>query len=83
MSNHISYIVFDDNGRITGTGRCNRKSFGKGIISGEHVIEGRADEITDKVVDGTVVRKTRGELQQTLLPSRDRKRVEKLILEMS
>lgn len=51
------YIVYDDDGVILSTGVCPDRDFNKQARTGQHVIEGVANDVLQKVVDGKVVDK--------------------------
>lgn len=52
-----SFIVYDVNGVILRTGICSEKSFEYQASSPDFVIEGKANDITQKIVNGAVVDK--------------------------
>ena len=49
------FIVYDKEGNILRTGSCQNSTFLLQAQEGEFVIEGKADQLTDMVVDGKVV----------------------------
>jgi hypothetical protein len=57
------YIVYNKSGRILRTGRVSDKDFEKQVHKGEFIIEGEANELTQKIVDGQVIEKTSAEIQ--------------------
>ena len=52
-----SFIVYDVNGTILRTGICSERSFEYQASYPDSVIEGKANDITQKVVNGSVVDK--------------------------
>jgi len=59
-----NYIVYDMTGKITGHGQCSDSCFSlQEVKEGESIIEGIADDVTQKIVDGEIVNKTPGEIE--------------------
>jgi hypothetical protein len=57
----VDFVVYDTTGRILRTGRCNPEDLQAQAGPGEFVLEDTADDLTQKVVDGKVLFKTREE----------------------
>ena len=58
-----NYIVYDENDEILRTGYCGDKDFPREAVNaGERVLEGKANDVTQKVVDEKVVDKTPEEI---------------------
>ena len=53
----MNYIVYDSDGEILRTGTCPTSMFILQASKGEFVIEGIANDVTQKIVDGKVVEK--------------------------
>jgi len=58
-----SYIVYDSNGKILRTGICQNIDFELQKKDGEFIIEGRANDALQKIVDGKIVDKTAEEIE--------------------
>jgi len=58
-----SYIIYDESGRILRTGVCPEDVFDKQTEVDEFIVEGSADDITQKIVDGKIVDKTPEEIE--------------------
>ncbi|HDZ39194.1 MAG TPA: hypothetical protein ENH62_13060 [Marinobacter sp.] len=63
-----SYIVHDVTGAIVKTGHCPAKLVKAQARDGEFVIEGIADDRTQKIIGGKVVEKTPAEILADNLP---------------
>lgn len=59
----MKYIVYNNAGRILRTGKCQDKDISLQAGDSEFVIEGKANDVTQKVVGGRVVDKTPGEIE--------------------
>jgi hypothetical protein len=57
------FIVYNNKGSILRTGSCPDKDFSKQAQAGEFVMEGVANDIKQKVVDGKVVDKSPEEIE--------------------
>lgn len=44
------YIIYDANGTIIRTGVCNETSFKSQTLAGEQILEGRANDVTQKII---------------------------------
>ena len=64
-----NYIVYDNKGKILRTGSCSNTSFALKAGDGELIIEGVADDVTQKIIDGKVVNKTSEEMAAENPPS--------------
>lgn len=60
----MKFIVYNEMGKIVSSGHCQKKTFHKQAGDGEFVLEGRANDITQKVVGGKVVDKTAVEIEK-------------------
>ena len=58
------YIVYNTTGIILRTGSVSDDDFAKQAQEGESVIEGSANDATQKIVGGKIVNKTPEELEQ-------------------
>jgi len=59
-----AYIIFDKkSGKITSTGACQDICFGYGLTENQAIIEGQANDVTQKVIDGKIVDKTPEEIE--------------------
>lgn len=58
-----NYIVYDNSGTILRTGCCSKGDFFLQVGDGEFVMEGIANDVTQKIVDGKVVDKTPEEIE--------------------
>ena len=59
----MNYIVYDNEGAILRVGAVPNEDFAKQILnSDENIMEGVADDITQKVVNGEIVNKSPGEI---------------------
>ena len=59
----INFIIYTDLGKILRTGFCTEEDFQFQAKEDEFIIEGRADDIKQKVVDKKVVNKTPQEIE--------------------
>lgn len=59
----MNYIVFDSAGKIQRTGVCPPERLPFQANGGEFAIEGTANDVTQKIVDGKVVNKTAEEVE--------------------
>ena len=58
------YVIYDVSGRILRTGGCADDDLNIQVQNeNENVMEGNADSVTQKVVEGRIVNKTAGELE--------------------
>jgi len=57
------FIIHNQKGKILSTGFCSNRDFNLQAQKDEFVIEGRANDITQKVVEGKVVDKTPEEIK--------------------
>ncbi len=57
-----SYIIFNDGGKILRCGICAGDDFKKQAKDSEFVMEGRANDTTQKIVGGKIVNKTPAEI---------------------
>lgn len=57
------FIIFDNAGKILRAGSCQDLDYKKQAQEGESILEGTANDITQKIVDGTVVDKTPEEIE--------------------
>lgn len=57
------YLIYDKNGIILRRGQCIDKVFGLQTAPGEFIMEGVADDITQKVINGEIVDKTPEEIK--------------------
>jgi hypothetical protein len=57
-----NFIVYTKEGRILRTGTCLEASFSLQAGPGELIIEGEADDATDRIVKGKVVPRTKADL---------------------
>ena len=58
----MHFIVYNTNGKILRTGSCQDHMLQKQARINEFVIEGKADDAKQKIVNGKVVDKTQGEI---------------------
>lgn len=58
-----NFIVYNKNHRILRTGKCQDRTFRRQAKDGEFVIEGKANDATQKIVAGKIVNKTRKEIE--------------------
>lgn len=61
-----NYIVYNSNGEIIKTGVCPSAMVPLQVKMGEYVIEGNANDIRDRVVNGKVVPKSQAEIDEIL-----------------
>lgn len=59
-----NFIVYNIDGKILSTGLCQNSTFHKQARKGEFIIEGKAYDGTQKIVDGKIVNKSPQELPQ-------------------
>jgi hypothetical protein len=57
-----NFIVYDATGQILRTGRCSREDLEAQAQLGEYILEGIANDLMQKIVDGKVVNKTPEEI---------------------
>ena len=57
------FTVYDNNGKILRGGFCSDLDFLKQANDGEFVMEGRADDVTQKIIDGKIFNKTQEEIE--------------------
>ena len=57
------YIVYDKDGRILRRGQCSEIDFSLQAHKGEFVLEGIANDVKHKIVNGKVVNKTPEEIE--------------------
>lgn len=57
------YIIYDKNGKIIRAGSCPDSMFLLQVHNDEFIMEGTADNITQKIVDGKIVNKTSEEIK--------------------
>jgi len=60
--------LYDKSGRILRTGGCPRDIFELQAHKDEFIIEGTANDVTQKIVDGKVTNKTSEEIEAEKLP---------------
>ncbi len=60
----MKFIVYDKSGKILSTGHCQKSTLSKQAGEGEFVLEGIANDVTQRVVDGEVVDKTTAEIEK-------------------
>ena len=60
----MRFIVYNEAGKITRTGHCQSSAFNKQAGSGETVMEGRANDVRQKIVKGKIINKTSAEMQR-------------------
>ena len=58
----MRFIIYNQSGTILRSGSCSALDFFKQAGDGEFVIEGKADDITQKIINGKVVDKTHEEI---------------------
>jgi len=58
-----NFIIYNEEGAILRTGTCQDSTFNRQAHEGEFVIEGMANDVTQKVVGGKVVDKTPAEIE--------------------
>jgi len=63
-----NFIVYNRAGKILRTGLSQDANFLKQAVKGEFVMDGVADDITQKIVNGKVVDKAPGEIPNERLP---------------
>ena len=60
----MNYIIYDSDGKISRAGSCSADNWDLiSVSSGETLMEGTADFITQKVVNGVIVSKSDSELE--------------------
>jgi len=57
------FIIYDETGDIKRTGRCSDADFDKQARENEDIIEGVANDVLQKVVDGKIANKTPAEIE--------------------
>jgi len=57
------FIVYNSKGQILRTGSCPDSIFFRQAHDGEFVIEGKANDVTQKIVGGKIVNKTPEEIE--------------------
>jgi hypothetical protein len=67
----MNYIVHNADGKILSTGSCSARDFGKQAGPGEFVMEGIADDRTQKIVGDKIVSKTPEEIAEDNPPVPD------------
>ena len=60
----MNYIIYNESGDILRTGRCKPQDFKHQVKDGEYIIEGVADTLLDRVVDGVVKKKTKAKISK-------------------
>ena len=55
----MNYVIYNDAGEILRTGKCKPSDFEHQARQGEYVLEGTADTLLDRVVNGVVKKKTK------------------------
>lgn len=58
-----NYIIYNVSGKILRTGTCSNADFEKQVGMGEFVMEGKANDSTQKIVGNEVVNKTPEEVE--------------------
>ena len=53
-----NFVVFNSTGKILRDGTCQDSTFERQAKEGEFVMEGQANDVTPKVIDGKIVDKT-------------------------
>lgn len=64
-----TFIVYDSDGRILRTGTCQDNDFAKQAKAKEFVMEGTANDVTQKIVDGRVMNRTAEEMPKPTFPA--------------
>ncbi len=59
----MKFIVYNKVGKITRAGHCQPSVFNKQAGPEEFVIEGQANDVRQKIIDGKIVNKTPVEIQ--------------------
>ena len=57
-----NYIVYDESGTIVRTGICPKNMVKIQAQKGELIMEGKANDIEDRVINGKIIRKTEREI---------------------
>jgi len=58
-----NFVVFNSTGKILRCGTCQDSTFERQAKEGEFVMEGQANDVTQKVIDGKIVDKTPEEIE--------------------
>lgn len=58
-----NFIIYNSSGKILATGCCQDSDFKMQAKNGEFVMEGIANDITQKIVNGKIVDKTSEEIE--------------------
>ncbi len=56
-----NYIIFNEEGKILRTGYCTPHLYDIQAQDGEYIMEGKANDLEDKIVDGWIEKKTQAE----------------------
>ena len=58
----MNYIIHDKDGNILRTGTCPVDMFSLQARQGETVMEGKANDIENRIINGKIIRKTKKEI---------------------